>query len=378
MHIRSGNFNHLKPLRFDFYVLSEVLGAFVGSSVFILFILLMFQVLRLAEFFIVHGASLATIGKMTFFMSVSFLPAVLPLSFLIALLIAFGRLSTDSELIAMKANGISIWRLTVPLLFVSIIVVALSLALNIEWVPNSMVAFRKLHVKMGNTKIVSAIKEGTFNAGFFDLLLFADKVDTQNNHLHRVFIFDEREPNNPLTYVSKEAEIVPVKTNSDIGAAIMLRLYEGSMHHNNATTQTYEKMDFESYHLYLKISEGADPTYIGPSLRIQRELIENIKKTSPESQDGREFRGEYWRRYATALSPLIFVFLGIGFGTSRNRTAKAGAVLTGLGVLIVYWVLQTAGSAILLQGTLPAWAAMQLPNVAMVVGAIFGYRRAAW
>ena len=97
--------NFLKPKKIDLYVVTEVIGPFFGWLVFFIFIFLMFQALRLAEFFIVHGVSAWTLGKMTMLLSLSFLPVALPVSFLIAVLTAFGRLSSDSELVAMKANG---------------------------------------------------------------------------------------------------------------------------------------------------------------------------------------------------------------------------------------------------------------------------------
>ncbi len=371
-------FSYLRPLRIDLYILEELISTFLGSCCFIIFILLMFQALRLAEFFIVHGASALILSKMTFFLAVSFLPTALPFSFLISLLVGFGRMSADSEIIAMKANGFSLLRLTAPAFFFSFIVAVLSIGLNNEWVPSSVMAFKKTQLKLGNTKVVTAVKEGTFTEGFFDLLLFADKVDSRTNHLHRVFIYDEREAKNPLTYVANDAEILPVKTSSELGAAIILRLFNGSLHHNNLETNTYEKIDFESYNLYLKIDEGADTTILKPHMIPQNDLIEKIKANEKSTYLGREFRGEYWRRYANALSPIIFVLLGIGFGTFRQRTARAGAILIGFFILLTYWSLQTAGTTALLQGKLSPFVAMQIPNVILFIVGIIGFRRAAW
>ncbi len=374
----TNRFSYWRPLKFDRYILEEIISTFLGTCIFILFILLMFQALRLAEFFILHGASGIMLGKLAFFMSLSFLPTALPLSFLITVLISFGRLSSDSELIAMKANGMSIGRLSAPIWLFAFIIVGLSITLNNDWVPWGETSFKKTQIKIGNTKAVTAIKEGTFTSGFFDLLIFADKVDTDQNRLHRVFIFDGREAGNPLTYVARNAEIVPVKTPSELGAAIMLRLYNGSMHHNNLETHTYEKMNFEAYHLYLKIDEGADTTIVKPHMIPEDDLLKKISKTTTSTYEGREFRGEYWRRYATAISPLIFVLLGIGFGTFRYRTAKTGAILTGFIILIAYWSLQTLGTVAVQRGSLSPFFAMQLPNIVMIIAGIFGYRRACW
>jgi lipopolysaccharide export system permease protein len=370
--------SYWRPLRIDRYILEEIIGTYIGVCCFILFILLMFQTLRLAEFLIVHGAPAYLLARMAFFMAVSFLPTALPLSFLISVLIGFGRLSGDSELIALKASGVSVFRLSIPIFLFGLVVSIFSIILNVSWVPTSVTAFKTAQIKVGNSRAVAAVKPGTFTSGFFDLLIFADKVDNEHNRLHKVFIYDEREYKNPLTYVAREAEIVPVKTSSELGAAIVLRLYDGSMHHNNLETHTYEKMEFESYHLYLKVDEGSEAALIKPHMIPQNDLLQKIQNNGIDTYEGREFRGEYWRRYATALSPLVFVLLGIGFGSFRNRTAKTGAVLTGFAILIVYWALQTYGTTAVLRGTFSPFFAMQLPNVVLFAVGIYAFRRAAW
>src|SRR4051794_35482679 len=101
-------------MRIDRYLLAEVIGPFFGGIVFFVFLSLMFQALRLTEFFIVHGVPGGTLSKMALLMSLSFLPTALPIAFLIAVLVAFGRLSADSELVALKANGLSVHRMARP------------------------------------------------------------------------------------------------------------------------------------------------------------------------------------------------------------------------------------------------------------------------
>lgn len=371
-------FSYFKPLKIDSYLLEEMVSIFFGCCIFIIFILIMFQALRLAEFLIVHGAPAFVLGKMTFFLCVSLMPSALPLAFLISTLMGFGRLSTDSELIAMKANGFSMYRLSLPIFGFAIVVSILSYLLNSSWVPWAESSFKKTELKLGNTKVVSAIKEGTFNAGFFDLLIFAEKVNPLTNHLTKVFIYDEREPSSPLTYVAREAEIIPVQTHSELGSSIMLRLYSGSMHHNNLETRTYEKVDFENYLLYLKINEGSSDYIIKPQMIPHKDLIQKINSSTLATYSGREWRGEYWRRIAAALSPFVFVFLGIGFGTFRSRTAKTSALLLGLVFLLIYWTFQTIGTAVVQKGILPPALAMQVPNLILLSVGLIGFRRAAW
>lgn len=368
----------MRYLKLDQYLISELFGTFVGSIVFILFILLMFQMLRLADFLIIHGAAAFILGRVVSYMIISFLPIAFPLAFLISLLTTMGRLSTDSELIAIKACGISTTRLTLPLFVFAIPVVLTSMALNWKWVPWAELESRRTINKIGSTKTVTAIHEGTFTSGFFDMLIFADKVDTRKNLLHHVFIYDERETTNPAAYIAKDAELIPVKTASDFSTAMVLRLHNGSTHQNNLETHTYEKMAFNTYDLFLKNDEGDDGMVTKPQMIPQKDLLDRIAHTTQNSFEGREMRAEYWRRYATALSPLIFVLLGIGFGAFRQRTAKTGAILTAFLIIITYWLIQTFSVAAVQRGLLSPLLAMQMPNLILLGVGFIGLRRAAW
>src|SRR3954471_4886646 len=82
--------------KIDSYVLTEVIGPFLGGVAFLSFIFLMFQALRLADEFIRRGAPWALVAKLTGLLVLSVLPFVLPLAFLLGVLVAFGRLSADS------------------------------------------------------------------------------------------------------------------------------------------------------------------------------------------------------------------------------------------------------------------------------------------
>jgi lipopolysaccharide export system permease protein len=315
---------------------------------------------------------------MVLLLSVSFLPTALPIAFLIGVLIGFGRLSSDSELVALKASGISIGRMAKPVLAFSTVIAIFSLVLNLEWVPVSGKLFKTTLVRLTNTKVVSTIREGAFTTGFFDLLIFADKVDSRTNRMKHVFIYDEREAKNPLTVVADAGEIITVKAESELSAAAMLKLYNGSIHRNDVAGNTYQKIDFEEYRLYLKISEGGDSGITKPEMIPLSELRQRIRKNDTNTYEGREMRGELWKRVAVALSPMIFVFLGIGFGTVRTRAVRAGAFLVAFITAVVYWTLQGWITLAMLRGYLPPWAAMQVPNLLVCAAAWISFRKAGW
>lgn len=368
------------PTKIDIYVLGEVVGPFLGGVIFFCFIFLMFQVLRLADYIIMHNVPGFVLLKMTSFLMVTFLPTALPVAFLIAVLVAFGRLSADSELVAMKASGMSIYRLAIPIAAFSVLVVILSLVLNLEWVPQAQRNFKTTLIKVGNTKIVSAIHEGTFTTGFFDLLVYADKVDPRTNQLEGVFIYDEREPKNPLAVVAKRGQIVRSANASadELGGSAFLVLQEGNIHRNDLDTGTYQKIDFGQYRLFLKINEGEDTSFEKPRFLSYFDLSERLQNTPTSDPKLAEYKTEFWRRVMDALSPVLFVFLGIGFGTARTRTVRAGAFLTATVVVVLYWGLQTTGVVLTQKQLLTPLLGASLPMLALLMPTLISFKKSAW
>jgi len=346
--------------------------------VFFIFIFLMFQALRLAEFFIVHGVGAGILLEMTSLLAVSFLPLALPVAFLIGVLIAFGRLSSDSELVAMKANGISLRRLSAPVTVVAVLVTVVSLGLNLDWVPHSDASFRNLLARVSSTKIVSSIKEGTFTSGFFDLLIYADHVDRTTSKMQGVFIYDEREAKNPMTIIAREGEILPVRKDSLLGAAAVLKLFNGNIHRNDSENGAYQKIDFMEYRLFLKVDEGSGASSLKPRMIRFERLMHQIRNIEPSSPWRHELMAELSRRLALAMSPVVFVFLGIGFGTVRTRAVRSGAMLVAIVVVLFYYGVQALGTVAVQKGWMNPLLAMQLPNIISALVAWRAFRAASW
>jgi lipopolysaccharide export system permease protein len=234
---RRSKLHSLLPNPIDGYVLSEVLGPFLGGTVFFCFVLLMFQALRVADFFIRHGVAFETLLQVVGLMIVSFLPTAVPVAFLIGVLAGFGRLSSDSELTAMKSVGFSLGRISAPVVLLSVGVGISSYFLNSEWVPLTERAYAGLMIRIANTQVIRAIEPKTFTKGFFGLLLYSDSVSSNRDRLDRVFIFDERDKEYPMTVVAQRGELVPLRPNTPGGASSVLKLSNGSIHRTRTGTE---------------------------------------------------------------------------------------------------------------------------------------------
>jgi lipopolysaccharide export system permease protein len=368
--------NRKFPRLIDGYIFTEVAAPFLGGLAFFTFIFLMFQLLRLAEFFIVHGIPLLQLLEISGLLCLTFIPFALPISCLISLLLGFGRLSSDSELIALKASGISLRRMAMMPLVLALITSGASLLLNLEWVPRAERALKEKLVAVGNSRIVASIQEGTFNRGFFDLLVYADRVDSRSSRMEGVFIYDEREPKNPLTVVAKYGQW-NTRTEKNGGTTAILLLREGNIHRTDSAEGSYQKIDFDEYRLFLRTDAGTDGSWSKPKMLSFTELRNGIRKAGKNSGAGHALSGELWRRIAVGLAPVAFLLLGVGAGIQPARSAKAGASLIAFMVLLVYYGLLGVGTQLHDARVLPTPLALQLGNLVMLLWGWIVFRRRA-
>ena len=110
----------MKHLRAPFtlyrYILGEILLPFTGAVLFFVFVLLMFQIINLVDFFVVHKVSAVWVIQLLGYLGLSLLQPAIPIAFLLAVLLGIGRLSTDGEIMAMRASGLSARQILSPVL----------------------------------------------------------------------------------------------------------------------------------------------------------------------------------------------------------------------------------------------------------------------
>ncbi len=349
------------------YIFFETLPAFIMGVVIFVGILLMFQALRLTEFVLVHGVGIKTMGEIMLFLTVSFLPVILPMSLLFSVLLTYSRLSNDSEIVAFKSLGLSMAQLTVPAILLSVAATLMSAQTSFYLGPWGNRKFELLINELGRQKVGAAIKEGVFSEGFFDLVVYSNKVDPKSGQLNDVFIYDERDPKAPVTIIAKQGNII--QENSKEGLSALLRLQHGNIHRTHLAT--YTKVDFSSFDINLfNPHELSEKKKSPPSLTLD-ELSSELKRKDLEPKQQRKLEIEYHRRWSLSAACLIFALLGVGLGTVTNRRAsRGGGFVICLLLLVAYWVFYVSAESFARSGYLPAAVSLWLVNALFFAFAI--------
>ena len=356
--------------RIIIYLLSEMLPAFLLGIVIFVSILLMFQALRLTEFVLIHGIKISTLLDIIGYMSISFLPILLPMSLLFAILMTYNRLSTESEIIAMKSAGISGWSLLTPAMVLAALVFVFSAQTAFFMAPWGNRQFEVLITQLGNSKAAASIKEGSFSEGFFDMVVYANKVDSKSGKMENLFIYDEKE-SSPITIIAPKGEIIPDVTNP--GHSILLRLFNGEIHRSG---KNHTIINFASYDVSLNDPIKSEERQKSPPSLSLNELNEKMADTQISADEKQNYTIEFHKRAALSFACFVFALIGVAFGIQNDRRgAKSSGFVLSVGFIILYWVLYLAFEGLARNGRLPVILATWSSNVIFMIFAFLNLKK---
>ena len=353
------------------YLLSEIIPSFLLGVFIFITVLLMFQALRLTEFLLVHGIKWTTMLKIMGYMSISFLPLLMPMALLFAVLLTYNRLSADSELVALKSSGVNTTSIVLPAAIFAIVVTIISTQTTFYLAPWGNRQFEVLINRLGNTKAAASIREGTFSEGFFDLVVYANKVNSQTGQLNDVFIYDEKNADAPLTIIALAGEIIPDTTHP--GHSVLLRLFKGQIHRK---AESHTVINFDSYDVLLndpiKLQEKEKTT---TSLNFE-ELISLRSNQNYSAEQRKEYDIELHKRWALSTACMVFCVLGLAFGIVTNRrSGKSSGFILSMGLIIIYWIIYLSFESLVRSNQINVWLGIWLPNVLFTIYGFYNLKK---
>jgi lipopolysaccharide export system permease protein len=353
------------------YIFREILFPFLMCLFIFTFVLLMGKILQLMDLMINKGVSIIDITKLILYLLPTFLLITIPISLLISILIALGRLSADSEIIIMKSSGISLYQMLLPIGAASLCALILTAVIGVVGAPYGNYATRNLVFDIAKKKASVGIKEKIFNDDFHGLVLYAEKIPVHGDFMEGVFISDNRLIKEPTTIIAQKGYLV----SNPESMTITLRLKNGSTHAVDSNFKSHKIMDFSSYDINLDLSapisekKSAVATADKKSKEMSfLELAQRARNLQSDDPIHRQLIIELNKKVTIPLSCIIFGILGIPLGIGQVRTGKSRGFTIGLLVITIYYVLQLSGEALGETGkvapVLGAWA----PNV--ILGAV--------
>lgn len=354
------------------YVLREIAAPFLlGMGVFTM-VLLMGKLLKLAEMVFGKGVPLSAVLRIILYMLPSFWQVAIPMAFLLAVLLAVGRLSADSEITAMKSCGISLYGLLPPVFTFALLAYLATTFVSVSAMPRANLSLKNLLHAVAEASGTLEIKERVFDDTFRGVVLYVDRYDRDKHQISGVMIHDERNADETATTFAKTGTI-SVDSSSKM---IRLHLTDGSIH-RVLPGKGYRLIGFSSYDLGLAPPLPASNLSKNEREMTMGELKQSIQAHSKDVPSVNNLILELHSRFAMPLSCIIFALIGVPLGIQNRRSGKAGGFSISIAILLTFYLLISIAKNLGERGIVYPAVAAWLPNLAFLILGFILFRLAA-
>lgn len=351
---------HLPTMKriLSLYIIREITSLFLlGIAIFTL-ILLMGRLIKLTDMVISRGVPLGDVSRMIIYLMPSFLVFTIPMAFLLAVLLAFGRLSADNEITVLKAGGISLAQLMPPVLVCAVAASLLALAAGNIGAPMGNSAFKKLSINVLKQNVFATIREKIFWDDIPGLVLYTDHYDEEQRRLTGIIIHDSRETARPLTVFASEGFMAGGASRDQV----RLVLANGSIH-TAGKDDGYRLVNFGQYVMTLNAKGGGAAGGRNELDMDSSELRRMIAAPGTAPQTRFKMLTELHGRFALPAASLVFAVLAVPLGMQNRRSGKSGGFSISIAVLLSYYILMSLLRTLAERGALAPIIALWLPNI---------------
>ncbi|MFB3073270.1 MAG: LPS export ABC transporter permease LptF, partial [bacterium] len=351
------------------YIFKELVSVFALALFIFTLVLLLSWMLRLTDLVLNKGVPLLVVLKLLVYLSPSFLILIIPIALLVSAITVFSKLSTDSEIVAMKATGMSFLHMLGPVLVLSVAAYIATSYLIFVAFPTGNLAFQQAMFNLVRSKAALDIRPRVFNDTFSGLVLYAQEVPANDNVVRGVFIADRRQRDQSQTIVAQEGRLIPDPARR----RVVLQLRNGTIHKLLPGRERYQILHFRRHELALNLRgllEAGQPKK-GVKQMTADELRLLVDQTPPGSREGAIALVEYYKKFSLPVAALLLGFVGAPLGMFNRRSGRPGGFVISAAVVLFYYLLFTMGEGLGDEGRIPALWAMWMPNVVIALLAVY-------
>jgi len=353
------------------YILRAIFPYTLFSLVLLTTILFAQQTGRYFET-IFHGLVPSTL---VYALALALLPTVLvftiPMAVLAGTIIGLGRMASDSELVAMRAAGVSTWRMLWPALALGLIATAATFELNLKEAPRAQQQLKSVAVRSALYKLDSPVEPRTFTSEIPGYVIYVRDGDKSRGEWGRVFIHSQEADHSTLLRTARVGRIDSSEEKSEL---VLQDAMETRLPSAEARDQQYVVERISQLRIVINTGRGSllagmRKSESDPDQMEWSELRRTIAETT--GTRNREASMIFQKRLAFSFAPLVFALFGAALALRLRRGSRGFGVLVSLFIMLIYYLVTLAGDQMARAGSLPpavgAWLATAL---AMAMGTV--------
>ncbi len=258
------------PRHIAFYILRAHIGPFFFSLGTLMFLFLLQFVMKFIDQLVGKGLSAWTILELISLNLAWMVVLAVPMSVLVAVLMAFGDLSSKHEVTAMKASGVSIYRMMAPVFIAAGGLAILLVMFNNEVLPEANHKAKTLTMDIRRKRPTFSIVAGLFSQEIQGYSILVHKTFEKTNDLEGITLYDYTNPNYNIVITAKRGTI----SLSPDARKLIMDLQDGEIHELNLVNMTeYKRIRFQKHRIVTEVEGfGFERTQEGAVIRGDREL----------------------------------------------------------------------------------------------------------
>ncbi len=346
------------------YIFKELIPPYTMNLLFFIFIFLMRQILEITNVIVNYQVSIAAFFLMLAYSMPYFLAYIIPMSVMMSVLLTFLRLSSDNEIVALKASGISIYSLLPPVILFSVVNALLTGYMAIYGIPWGQQAYKQMALNVVQSNFNVGLKERQFNDSFDGVMFYVNKIDFKDNSLGDVYIEDQRNDGFSTTIVSPKGRIF----NGEDRLSFILSLYDGMINQVNLKSRAVHSIQFDTYDLHLDLKNAVKTIRkkkIRPKEMRLAELATFLKTETTKTSKYYSVWVEYHKKFSIPFACIALGILAVPLGVQSSSSRKSAGLGIGLIAFLLYYLLLSAGLVFSEAGNLSPIVGMWMPNIIM-------------
>ncbi len=344
----------------DRYIVREVLRHALLGLIIFTFVLFVPKLVRLMELFVRHSGS----GSQIALLFVCIIPSVLiftiPMAVLVGVLLGLGRMSMDSEIIALTALGISRKRILFPVGVIAVLGAIFTFLITGWLAPKSLRTFRDIEGDLLTSQISFQVQPRVFDERFPHMVLYINDVLASGTHWNGVFLAEAGAESGSRITLAESAIVIADPQQGKL-----------ELHMNGGSTHELIRSDPDHYSVTAFGRSDIPIEVTGLTENKERDLSNPERPTSQLWNDHgnrwREARVELHQRFAFPIACFVFALVAVPLGAQPRRGGRAAGSLLAVLVIGAYYLLFIVGAGLARQGAVPPWFGMWIANAVLAL-----------
>lgn len=358
------------------YIVNEIWPIFLASLFVFVFVVIATQMLPLVEMFVTRGVRLEQVMRMVLYTLPDVIAFAFPAASLMGVVLAFLRLSADSEIIALKSCGISLYQMMPPVVGLSFLGFVAATLIGVYAEPWGNKSFKDLIFQIAESKADLGIRERIFSEPFDDVVFYVNKFSPQTKVMKDVFVVDRREKDVVNTIVSKEGRIL-LEPEEKI---IVIQFSKGTIFVVDKNLDSARTIEFKTYDLNIEMKDimaALESRKKKPKEMSVDELINRLEKTPKGEGKYNETMVALMEKASMPLSVFLMGIIGVPLGVQMRGRSRSGGVGISLVVFLIYYMCLAGSRSIAESGAIAPEMCAWIPSAFLLISCVFLFWRAA-